>query len=223
MTRVLLLLAALLGPSVALADSLPSGAILYLPILAEEITARWPDVPSRSAMGSQVEQETCITLRHRSCWNPHAELKTDREYGFGFGQLTITRRFNAWAEVKTFDPSLRNWKWENRYDPRLQLRSMIVKNRFNFARLGGTTPQDRLAFALAGYNGGLGGVVADISLCKATPGCDPGRWFGNVEKTSRKSRVKWKGYGASAFEINREYVRNVLHVRRQKYVAALGE
>lgn len=223
MIRILLLLAALLGPSVALADSLPSGAILYLPILAEEITARWPDVPSRSALGAQVEQETCITLRHRSCWNPRAELKTAREYGFGLGQLTKTAKFDAWAEVRGMDASLRAWKWENRYDPQLQLRALVVKTRFNFDRLSGATSHDRLAFSLAAYNGGLGGVLSDQRLCRATVGCDPGRWFGHVERTSRKSRTKWKGYGESAFDINRGYVRAVLMTRRLKYVQALGE
>ena len=78
-------------------------------------------------------------------------------------------------------------------------------------------PIDRFAFALASYNGGLGGIQADQRMCKNTPNCNHNLWFGNVEKTSLKSKVKVGGYGKSFFEINREYPHNILHVRRYKY------
>lgn len=178
-------------------------------------------MPLPSALGAQVEQETCASKA--KCWNPRTELKTDREYGFGLGQLTVTSRFNAFEEVKGYDPSLKSWRWEDRYDPRLQLRALVVKDRFNFEHLvQADSSLDRLAFAVAAYNGGLDGVISDRKLCSASPGCDPGRWFGNVELTSHKSRTKWKGYGQSAFDINRGYVDAVLIGRRQKYIAAMG-
>lgn len=222
MRRIVLLLALVLSVPAVAADP-PRAALPYLPMLATEIVHYWPDVPLKSALGAQVEQETCVTLTHRKCWNPKAELKTDREYGFGLGQLTVTAKFNAWAEVRGLDASLRSWKWEDRFDPGLQLRALVVKDRFNFDRLAGATPQDRLAFAVAAYNGGLGGVLSDQKLCRATVGCDPGRWFGHVETTSRKSRTKWKGYGESAFDINRGYVRSVLVTRRPRYISSLGD
>lgn len=75
----------------------------------------------------------------------------------------------------------------------------------------------------AAYNGGLGGVYAERRLCAAAPACNPDRWFGNVEQHSTKSRAKWHGYGASAFEINRTHVKNVMVVRRPKYAAWFGE
>jgi hypothetical protein len=59
-------------------------------------------------------------------------------------------------------------------------------------------------------------------VCHATPGCNPAHWFGHVEHTSTKSRARWQGYGASPFDINRTHVRNVMIVRRPRYVAALG-
>lgn len=223
MTRLLLLLALMWPAAAALAQSPPAAALPYLPVLSEELDHQWPDAPQRSAFGAQVEQETCLSLKHRSCWNPRTELKTDREYGFGLGQLTITAKFNSWAEVRDMEASLRAWKWQDRFDPRLQLRALVIKDRFNFDRLSGASPADRLAFALAAYNGGLGGVLSDIKLCKATLGCNPGRWFGHVERTSHKSRTKWQGYGESAYDINRGYVRAVLVTRRLRYVDALGE
>jgi hypothetical protein len=202
-------------------SELPPNAVQYLPILQAEEAARWPTLPLPSALGAQVEQETCISLRSKGCWNPRTELKTSREYGFGLGQLTKTSRFDAWAEVKGMDPSLKSWKWEDRYDPTLQLRALVVKDRFNFERFPASEGQ--LAFALAAYNGGLGGTLGDIKLCQHTEGCDPSLWFGNVERTSLKQKTKVQGYGQSFFGINRGYVRNVLIERRPKYARAMGE
>ena len=223
--RSLLLLGLLVWAwaSPALAEQLPPNAKTYLPVLASEIAIRWPAAPMPSALAAQVEQETCISLKSKGCWNPRTELKTNREYGFGLGQLTVTSRFNAWEEVKAMDGGLKDWRWEDRYDPTLQLRALVVKDRFNFDRFKlASSDNDRLAFALAAYNGGLGGIFADVKLCGATKGCDPGRWFGNVEHTSLKARTKVHGYGQSFFAINRGYVRDVLTVRRSKYVEAMG-
>lgn len=217
-----LVLLALL-PLAAFAEELPAGARAYLPVLADEISTRWPALPLPSALAAQVEQETCPSLKSRLCWNPRAELKTAREYGFGLGQLTVTKSFDAWSEVRGMDASLAPWRWQDRYDPRLQLRALVVKDHYNSERFKAVaTQQDGLAFGFAAYNGGLGGTNNDRAICRATPGCDPGRWFGHVELTSRKSRTKWQGYGQSAFDINRTYVRNVLIARRPRYVEAMG-
>jgi membrane-bound lytic murein transglycosylase MltF len=145
-------------------------------------------------------------------------LKTSREYGFGLGQVTVTDKFNAFTEEQRLDPSLKNWQWNDRYDPQMQLRGLVLKDRqlYNLI-LGVASDVDHLAFAFAAYNGGLGGVLSDRRVCAATPHCDQRIWFDNVEHTSLKARVKVGGYGQSFFDINREYVRNILLVRSQKY------
>lgn len=202
---------------------LPPGAVHNLPILKAEIRSAWPALPLPSVLGAQVEQE--------SRWQPQAALRTSREYGFGLGQLTVayradgSERFNAWREVQALDPGLAGWTWENRYDVRLQLRAVVVKNRACYQRLRPLLDDayNALTMCDAAYNGGLGGVYAERRLCAALTGCDPDKWFGNVELHSNKSRAKWNGYGKSAFEINREHVRNVMVVRRPKYAAWFGD
>lgn len=199
-------------------DALPPNATLYLPVLAAEVATYWPDMPLPSALGAQVEQETCVSLKSKGCWNPHTELKTDREYGFGLGQITVTSRFNVFTEVKALDPSLRAWAWEDRYNPHLQLRALVLKDKQGYKLItGARTETNQLAFAMAAYNGGMGGLNSDRRMCEATPGCDKGRWFGNVALTSLKQHTVTKGYGQSFFDINRGYVLSILINRRIRY------
>jgi len=223
--------AALLFVTVSRADELPARALSYLPVLDEEISVRWSSMPVRSVLGALVEQETCPSLKHSKCWNPRTELKTHREYGVGLGQLTVayradgTERFNAWREVRGADPGLAGWQWEDRYDARMQLRAVVVMNRGCFSRVRQLIRDDINALAMcdAAYNGGLGGLLQERRMCAARDGCDPAIWFGHVEHTSAKSRQKWKGYGMSAFEINRGHVLAVMVGRRAKYARWWGE
>jgi len=207
------------------AGELPAGAVQYLPVLAAEQQAHWPDAPLRSAMAAQVEQETCPSLTSTKCWNPRTELKTSREYGFGLGQLTVTPSFDNFAAARKLDPSLADWKYADRFDAARQLRTMVLMDRASYRYLAAMVPdsRERLAMAFSAYNGGLGGVLSDRRLCAQVKGCNPALWFGNVEKTSLKAKTKTAGYGKSFFDINREYVRNVMDLRRGRYAAWFGE
>jgi hypothetical protein len=202
----------------------PAAALTYLPTLAAEIDAHWPAITPRSALAAQVEQETCPSLTHRKCWNPRTELKTSREYGFGLGQLTVTKRFDNFAAARGLHPSLRDWQWADRYDATRQLRTLVLMDRAAWRGLAGVAdPWQRLAMTLSAYNGGLGGVQADRRLCASIDGCDPDQWFGHVEAHSLKSRAKPREYGQSFYDINRGYVRAVLYVRRPRYAGWFGE
>lgn len=201
---------------------IPVLAQTYLPVLAAVIVALWPRMPDPPLLAGQIEQETCASLKHRKCWNPQAELKTDREYGFGLGQLTVTPKFNNFEAAKTWDKSLAGWKWENRYDPTMQLRALVAYDRNLYSQIRfGATDRDKLAFTFSAYNGGLGGLLKDRRICAATTGCDPDRWFGHIEYHSFRATKAVKGYGKSFFEINREYVHNIMNVRSEKYRGAL--
>jgi hypothetical protein len=217
----------LLLPVIALAGALPPGAELYGPVLVEKQRAVWPKAPQPHTLGGLVEQESCITLKHSRCWNPRAELKTSREYGFGFGQITVAYRadgsvrFNKFEELKTAHDSLRGWAWADRYNPGYQLTAIVEMTLGLWRRVAtspGATTEDQWAFVLSSYNGGVGGLLQDRRLCDNTAGCDPARWFGNVEKTSMKSKTPQAAYGGKSwYSINREYVRNVITIRREKY------
>lgn len=203
----------------------PVGAIPLLPVLKAQTSQYWPSMPLPSALGAQVEQETCITLKSKGCWSPKAELRTSREQGVGLGQLTRafrpdgTTRFDALGDItKSYPQALAGLTWDNRYDPTLQLRALVLKNKQGYELVGkASTDYDRLAMSFAAYNGGSGGLNSDRRACAGTPGCDPGKWFGNVEFTSLKAKAAVPGYGKSFFAINREYVTNVMKVRRVRY------
>lgn len=203
---------------------IPAKAPAVIALLQGLLPTYWPAMPEPSFLAAQIEQETCLSLRHPKCFDARAELRTSREYGFGLGQLTITARFNAFEEVQRLHPDLAGWRFADRYDARRQLIALIVKDRQHHRACGKlmVDPTETLACTAAQYNGGAGGFYADQRICGNTAGCDPARWFGHVEHTSTKAKKPASGYGRSFFEINRDYVRQVVHVRRAKYVPLMG-
>jgi hypothetical protein len=206
-------------------EFVPVGAVKYAPILAGEQRLRWADAPVPWTLGGLVEQESCVSLKSPRCWNPRAELKTYREYGFGFGQITIaynadrSERFNEFTELQKKYASLRGWQWSARFDPAHQLVAVVEMTHTLWRQVPPAADDDtRWAFALASYNGGLGALLQDRRVCANAGGCDPRLWFGNIETHSLKSRAPQKAYGGQSwFSINRGYVRNVLKSRRAKY------
>jgi len=222
---ILCWLASLPAEAVNTLTFIPEGARTYAPVLVEKQETLWPEAEEPWTLGGLVEQESCVSLTNKRCWNPKAELKTSREYGFGFGQITVAyradgvERFNKFTELKRAHASLRDWEWEERYDPGYQLTAVVEMVHVLFDRIrDAQEPTDHWAFTLSGYNGGLGAVLQDRRLCANTDGCDPGRWFGNVAETSLKSKVPQPAYaGRSWFEINRNHVKNILTLRRDKY------
>ena len=123
------------------------------------------------------------------------------------------------AEMRDRHPALREWSWQNVYQrPDLQLRAVVLKVRGDFQALRIMVDDEwqRLAFADAAYNGGLGGVQRERRACGLRDGCDPEQWFGHVERICLKSRQPLYG-GRSACDINRHHVVDVLLVRAPKY------
>ena len=202
---------------------IPKAAAALVPVLWLEAAAILPEVP-RHYFAGQVEQESCISLTHSKCWNPRAELKTEREYGFGLGQVTkVWRadgsvRFDNFEEARRKYRELKDWSWERRFDARLQLRAMLLMDRDCYrAAPFASDGLNRAAMLFVCYNSGKGGLLQDRQLCRNVEGCDPSRWFGHIENHSLKARTKVAGYGKSFFEISREYPKSVIYVRSPKY------
>lgn len=207
------------------AATLPAGWGIYGPTLKAEQRAYWPDHPDPVILASLVEQESCVSLKSPRCWNPGARLKSAREEGAGMGQLTRawradgSLRFDALASLtQQYSDELSGLSWGTVYTrPDLQLRAVVLLAR-DSARPFRAAP-DWLAFGDAAYNGGPAGVQRERRACKMSARCNPGLWFGNVERLCLKSRQPLYA-GRSACDINREHVRNVLIVRRAKYAQA---
>lgn len=211
---------------------LPGEAELRLPTLKAELIKFWGDHPYPATVAAQIEKETCIYLKHPTCWSPHAKLRTSREYGFGFGQFTVaynadgSERFNTWRGLKaTFASELEGWTWENRLDPVLQLRAVVLYDKQIYLQIPDFVVDkiQRLKMGYAAYNGGIYGLLKEIALCEKLPNCDRTRWDKGsdgalaVSSVSMKSRVKYKGYGKSFFEINRDYPYEIFQLRVRKY------
>ena len=132
-----------------------------------------------------------------------------------------SERFDSLSSLRTqYSSELGALSWKNVYQrPDLQIRAIVLMSR-DAAKPFRSTPA-MLAFGDAGYNGGTGGVQKERRACQLTAGCDAGQWFGNVEAHCLKSRQHLYG-GRSACDINREHVKNVLLVRRAKYVSAFA-
>ena len=207
------------------AAPLPPNAIKYLPVLKKVQMEEWASMVSPPILASQIEQETCISLKHPKCWSPASELKTSREHGIGIAQFTIaynadgSERFNKFAEVAILDKRLSSWReGKNLFDPYLQILGFVKyeKKVYDTTKFPTANDREKMAFILSEYNGGS--TLKDRKLCASTQGCDSTRWFDNVEKYSFKQKTKVQGYGQSFFEINRGYVRNVLIIRINKYL-----
>lgn len=208
----------------AVIQGIPENAWKYAPVLVEKQKQVWPSVSAPWTLAGLVEQESCYGLAHKTCWNPNTTLKTSREYGFGLGQITIAydakgkERFNRFTELKQEHASLRSWAWADRFNPNFQLLALVedIHNRWNKVPTT-RNEEDHWNFTLCSYNGGLSGLLQDVKLCRRTAGCDPEVWYGNVEKHSLKSKTPHPEYKKSFYQINREYVKNIMRDKRNKY------
>lgn len=204
----------------------PAGAYKYAPVLKAEQVRLWPAHPNPAMLGALVEQESCIGLRHSRCWNPTSRNSAPNEEGAGMGQITRAwnkagqLRLDAMVDARRLDPSLVEMTWANVYTrPDLQLRAIVAVSRDCNRRLSAMVQdaQARLEMCDAAYNGGYGGMQSDRRACGLRAGCDPQKWFANVELTCTKSKVAAAGYRRGPCIINREHVEMVARVRRPKY------
>jgi len=212
---------------------IPDKAKKLLPIVYEEVyKILGNDFNYPFYFPALIEHESCVKLCGNNywakrCWSPKSRLKTKREEGAGFFQLT--RVFNKTGRVKwdtieylrkRFPKELHELNWNNVYErPDLQIKAGILLWKSNFIKFSKNIPiETRIAFADSVYNGGWKYFRYERKYCGLIKNCDPNKWFGNVEKIKSK-RARRKLYGnRTAWDINRHHVKDVIKNRMSKYM-----
>lgn len=206
-------------------DYIPPQAFLYKDLIKKELDKYFPDLYNYNYIPALIEHESCITLKHKKCWNSKARLKTSREEGAGLGQVTRTFkkdgsiRFDTLQEMsRRYREELKEARWETIYQrPDIQIRIIVLMVRDLYKRLYFIENKEhRLHMVDAAYNGGLGGLLKERRACGLSKNCNPNIWFNNVEKYCLKSKKALYG-GRSACDINRHHVRDVFINNLPKY------
>jgi len=205
-------------PIYSIRTYIPKNAYKYMDLVELNsiiITKQVNYVPYFDAL---IEQESCISLTSKRCWNPKARLKTKREEGAGFFQITRVFYPNGlvkWDMLRNLrlrhPQYLKNLTWKNIYNkPNLQILAGILlwwSNRDLF--INKVDKDSFIWFMDSCYNGGYGYLYREMVKCKLTKGCDPRKWFGNVAKM-KSGRARHILYGhRTAWDINRDHVRLV--------------
>ena len=172
-----------------------------------------------------IEQESCVTVCGKRCWNPKSRLKTKREEGAGLFQITRVFYPNDTIKWDTLDMLKRRFpkylaklNWKNIYNrPDLQILAGILLWNSNKRLFVNKVNNKSLVWFLDScYNGGFKYLYREMIECKLTKRCNPRKWFGNVELMKSRRALK-KLYGnRSAWDINREHVR-LVRERMAKY------
>ena len=141
-------------------------------------------------MAGQIHQE--------SLWRKGARSR------FAGGLAQFTPGTEAW--IKAAYPQ--TLAVGNAFDPRWAIRALVTYDHHLYQRIRAANDCERWAMTLSAYNGGLGWLQRDQRLA-ARRGADPLRWWGNVERYSR--RAKW------AIAENRGYPRAIIYQHQALY------
>ena len=206
-------------------EYIPVNAIKYMPLVLNTIKNTWSELPEYSYVPSLIEQESCYTLTSPTCFTPKSELKTSREEGGGFLQVTRaynsngTIRFDALKDNLKLDPRLKTLNWNNLYSiPEQQLILGIRMIQSSYDKIHLSIPNSDVALDMtdSAYNAGLGGLLNKKLKCSTLPNCNPDLWFGNVENICLTGNQALYGKNTACM-INTTHVRNVRKVKRHKY------
>lgn len=203
------------------------------PSIGAEIERLFPVLPKWEYVPGLIEHESCVSLRAAKCWNSKSELKTSREQGVGLGQLT-----RAWDKVgklrfdnldvmrKRYPGEMGEADWATFKDrPDLQIRGILLMLKEEYNYFSFIKNEDlRLQMTDSAYNGGRRDATRAREICGMTKGCDPNKWFDNIEKHCVKSKIANPGYGGrNACDINNGHVRDVFLIRMGKFKPYMDE
>jgi len=213
-------------------DRIPDKAYKILPLIAIEANA-YKTPFDAAIVAAAVEQESCIHLDHPRCYSPTSSFKTRwsngrrREEGGGLLMLTRTWtrsgriRFDTLTRLtRRYRTHLKGLSWRTLYtSPQLQVRAGIFLMLDNYHSIPKSVPPcEKIPMILSSYNQGMGGLKQDRRICGLKKGCNPNKWFGNVEQVKRSYFATKILYGRrTAWQINRKHVELVLKKRLPKY------
>lgn len=211
--------------SVFAADYIPPQAFTYKETIKTELDTLFPNIPNYNYVPALIEHESCISLKHKRCWNPASELLTKREQGLGFFQHTRafredgSTRFDVVADMKNkYKETLKEASWDTlKTRPDIQIRMGVLGLRDNFKSLYSVKDENvRLQMTDAAHNTGLGNVNKKRRACALAAGCNPQLWFGHVEKQCIGHTKVLYG-NRSACDIVTYHVKDVYKLRMPKY------
>lgn len=225
LTLVLLLTFTNLSISSSVDTYIPSRAFEYKELLESELDRVFPELTEYNFVAALIEHESCISLTHSRCWSATSQLKTSREQGVGWFQLTRAYREDGSVRFDTiknlrddYKLELKELGWDNvkdRHD--LQMRAGILLIKQNYKALYNVENEEaRLHMTDAAHNSGVGNTQKERRACGLASDCDPGLWIGNVENYCQRSK-KAIYAGRSACDITRHHVRDVFFTRLPKY------
>ena len=206
---------------------IPQRAMEHRDTLYKSIKENIPELSDYNYVPALIEHESCISLTHSKCWSPTSELNNKREYSVGFFQ--IAKAYNPDGSVRMdtltsmknkYKSRLKEASWENlKYRPDLQFTVGNLLIGENYRRYSDVkTEEDRLAFTDQAYNGGPKWVDRERTACSLKSGCNPDKYFGNVETTCQRSKKPIPTYGGrSICSIANGHTKDVLKVRMPKY------
>lgn len=204
---------------------IPPQAFQYRQTIQNELDNLFPNIPNYNYVPALIEHESCISLKHKRCWNPTSELLTKREQGLGLFQHTRafradgTTRFDAVGDMKArYKETLKEASWDTlKTRPDIQIRMGVLGLRDNFKSLYSIRDENvRLQMTDAAHNTGLGNVNKKRRACGVAAGCNPQLWFGHVEKQCIGHTKVLYG-NRSACDIVTNHVKDVYKVRMPKY------
>lgn len=175
------------------AESIPHRAAAYRNDLVRNARLAWGLDAPIATLAAQVHQE--------SGWNARAISRV--------GARGLAQFMPATADwIGGIDPALAARQPDN---PVWALRALATYDRWLFQRLTAENACERMAMALAGYNGGAGWVDRDRAMARRA-GANRERWFGEVERFNA-------GRSSAAFAENRGYPRRILLTLEPRYRA----
>lgn len=208
-------------------EYIPERAFENRDYLYNALEERVPEIPDYNFVAALIEHESCVSLKHSRCWNANSVLKNSREHSIGYFQ--IARKFKPDGTVyadtlaglkRNYKEELKELNWGNMASrPDLQMKAGTLLIAENWRAMSSVKdPYERMYFVDAAHNAGTGNIRKDIRACGTITGCNPEKWFGNVEKTCVRSNKPIKAYGnRSVCQINRDHVNDVFNIRKPKY------